>query len=382
MLFLIIFMNKMLFFIIFLLLMTGFVGYSYFRTIQLINFLPTYGLIAYKVLFIVGTVAFFYRMFAGESGNLTISYFSGVVGFTWFVIIIWLLLFFAVADISLIILKVAGIWRKISPELILKLKPIVASTLFITISVALTVGYINFKRVQIKELNLVSNTTNYGKSVKMVMASDLHMSSYIGKQDVKRFVKLINRQNPQLVLFAGDLADRSLRPLEMLKLGEELKKISADMGVFAVPGNHESYGGSKESLLNYYEQNGVKVLRDSVVQLDENLILAGRDDRSNSHREGLDSLLNKCNDGAIILLDHQPYNLHESENRVALQLSGHTHKGQFWPATFIVNKMYEKAYGYLAKGKTHYYISSGLGIWGPKIRLGSKSELVVINLKY
>jgi predicted MPP superfamily phosphohydrolase len=83
------------------------------------------------------------------------------------------------------------------------------------------------------------------------------------------------------------------------------------------------------------------------------------------------------------LLDHQPFKLEDAEkNGIDLQLSGHTHNGQFFPANLYVKSMFELGYGYLRKGKTQYYVSSGLGLWGPKYRIGTQSELVVINLAY
>ena len=85
----------------------------------------------------------------------------------------------------------------------------------------------------------------------------------------------------------------------------------------------------------------------------------------------------------IIVLDHQPFNLEESEEQgVDLQLSGHTHNGQMWPLTYITNKIYELSYGYLKKGNTHYIVSSGFGLWGPRVRLGSKSEVLLIDIRF
>jgi len=89
------------------------------------------------------------------------------------------------------------------------------------------------------------------------------------------------------------------------------------------------------------------------------------------------------NDIPKILLDHQPENLGETQQtQIDLQLSGHTHNGQFWPGTLVVKRMFEVPYGYKKIGKTHYYTSSGIGIWGPKYRIGTVSEIVVFNLKY
>jgi hypothetical protein len=115
----------------------------------------------------------------------------------------------------------------------------------------------------------------------------------------------------------------------------------------------------------------------------ESIQIVGRDDKTNSKRATLREILKDIDrEKPIILMDHQPFNLEQAQNEeVDLQLSGHTHNGQFWPGSLIVKWMYELSYGYKSKGDTHYYVSSGIGLWGPKFRIGTKSEIVVIDLK-
>ena len=85
----------------------------------------------------------------------------------------------------------------------------------------------------------------------------------------------------------------------------------------------------------------------------------------------------------VILLDHQPFHLNETaEKGVDLQLSGHTHNGQMWPLNYITAKIYELSYGYLKKGNTHFIVSSGYGLWGPRVRSGSRSEVLLINITF
>ena len=85
----------------------------------------------------------------------------------------------------------------------------------------------------------------------------------------------------------------------------------------------------------------------------------------------------------MILLDHQPFQLEEgAQAGVDLQLSGHTHHGQLWPFNYITDKVYENSWGYLAKGNTHIYVSSGIGTWGPPVRLGNRPEIVELTLVF
>ena len=82
-----------------------------------------------------------------------------------------------------------------------------------------------------------------------------------------------------------------------------------------------------------------------------------------------------------VLLDHQPYHLEEAEAAgIDFQFSGHTHHGQIWPGNWVTDAMYEKAFGPHRRGATRYYVSSGLGIWGGKFRIGTRSEYIVLKL--
>jgi uncharacterized protein len=85
----------------------------------------------------------------------------------------------------------------------------------------------------------------------------------------------------------------------------------------------------------------------------------------------------------IILLDHQPFKLEEAASLgVDLQLSGHTHNGQMWPLNYLTARIYELSYGYLKKGNANFIVSSGYGLWGPRVRSGSRSEVLLINIKF
>ena len=111
----------------------------------------------------------------------------------------------------------------------------------------------------------------------------------------------------------------------------------------------------------------------------------GRDDRTNLCRLTVGQLKEKypiAPTSYLVLLDHQPYRLEEAEGAgVDFQLSGHTHRGQVWPLSWITDALYECSWGSLRKGGTDYYVSSGMGIWGAKYRIGTQSEYVVVEIK-
>ena len=167
-------------------------------------------------------------------------------------------------------------------------------------------------------------------------------------------------------------------------MAEELRNIKTTQGVYAITGNHEYYGENPYATETYLKTAGITYLRDSSVLVNNSFYIVGRDDKTNTNRKTLkDVMRNVDASKPVILLDHQPFHLNEAqENKVDLQISGHTHNGQFFPGNLFVKGMYELAYGYMKKGTTHYYVSSGLGLWGPQYRIGTQSELVVIDLKY
>ncbi len=211
--------------------------------------------------------------------------------------------------------------------------------------------------------------------------SDLHLGYHNRRKELARWVDIINSEHPDAVLIAGDVVDRSLRPLLAEDMAAELRRIEAP--VYACLGNHEYYANyyTPGEVERFFADADITLLRDSVAATPFGTII-GRDDRSNSRRLSIRKIKEKysiSDTQFTILLDHQPYHLEEAEaTGIDLQVSGHTHRGQVWPLSWITDALYECSWGSLRKGNTQYYISSGLGIWGAKYRIGTQSEYVVI----
>ena len=222
------------------------------------------------------------------------------------------------------------------------------------------------------------------KAVKIVLLSDLHLGYHNRRKEFKKWVDKINNEHPDLILIGGDIIDISVRPLLEEGMAEEFHRLKAP--VYACLGNHEYYSGEPKAQ-QFYREAGITLLRDSVATMG-NLRIIGRDDRTNPHRKQLKDILASAESGEkpkgnpfTILLDHQPYHLEEAEeNGIDFQFSGHTHYGQVWPVSWVTDALYEDAYGSLQKGKTQYYVSSGMGIWGGKFRIGTQSEYVVLSI--
>ena len=251
----------------------------------------------------------------------------------------------------------------------------------------------------------IKDASSRNHPIKIVLMSDLHLGYHNRKAEFRRWVDMINAEKPDLILIGGDIIDISVRPLLEENVAEEFHRLKAP--IYACLGNHEYYSGEPKAQ-QFYKDAGIHLLRDSVARIgnsnDENgkmgnLVIIGRDDRTNLHRKSIAEIIAKANasqseNGSasrktidskkdfIILLDHQPYHLEEAEkNGIDFQFSGHTHHGQVWPISWITDAIYEDSFGPLQKGKTQYYVSSGMGIWGGKFRIGTRSEYVVLTIK-
>jgi predicted MPP superfamily phosphohydrolase len=222
----------------------------------------------------------------------------------------------------------------------------------------------------------------------VVVASDIHLGTIVCKSKLERIVERINALEPDLVLLPGDVVDEDIGPVIRNNLGETLRKIRSRFGVVAITGNHEYIGGV-EPASKYLVEHGITMLRDSSITINDSIIIVGREDISirgftGKVRKPLNELMSGLDKSyPIILMDHQPFHLEEAEiNGVDLQLSGHTHHGQLWPFNFITKKVYELSWGYKKKGNTHYYVSCGVGTWGPPVRTGNRPEIVNLKLKF
>jgi predicted MPP superfamily phosphohydrolase len=199
---------------------------------------------------------------------------------------------------------------------------------------------------------------------------------------------MLEKMHPDVIFLLGDIVDGELGPVMRGDLLKYFKGPETKDGLYAITGNHEFIGGAKRTI-PYIESKGIRVLKDEVVTLPGGIQLIGRLDRDSRRFYGKERLpleeLMKGIDHSrpIILLDHQPFHLAETEKYgIDLQLSGHTHNGQMWPLNYLTRRIYELSYGYMRKGNSQIIVSSGFGLWGPRIRSGSHSEVLLINIKF
>ncbi|MGZ9584370.1 metallophosphoesterase [Paenibacillus marinisediminis] len=225
--------------------------------------------------------------------------------------------------------------------------------------------------------------------LRVAVASDIHLGNIVGNRHLKRLVNRINEMEPDLVLLPGDVLDDSIEPFLRNRMQDTLKGLKAKHGVYAVLGNHEYYGRSIKQYSAVMNEIGIRVLQDEVVEIADSYYVIGRKDRTAERmdargRKSIAALTEGLDQSSpIIAMDHQPNDFGlAAEAGVDLLLCGHTHRGQFVPNHFVTRRMFELDWGYMLKKKMHAVVSSGYGTWGPPIRLGSRSEIVELNISF
>lgn len=357
------------FFFVIPLIYVGANAYLYLRTLQALTFLPSWGKVIFSVAFWIAVFALFIAVGLRETqlpGQIIQALFS--VGSIWIIFCLYTVAFLAIIDILKLAIPSFGghsIWYAI---------PITCALLIY--------GYANYRHPKVEQLNISLEQKSNNKKLRAVAISDIHLGYGTGIKALERYVELINSQKPDIVLIAGDLIDNSIKPLLDKPFDKVLNTINAPLGIYMVPGNHE-YISDINKVEKYLEKTSIVMLRDSVITLPNGVQIIGRDDRSNAKRKPLSDLLSLTNrEQPTIVIDHQPYKLATADSlKVDMLLCGHTHHGQVFPLNLLTNKLYEQSHGYRKWSHTHIWVSSGLSLWGPPFRIGTISDLAVIELQ-
>ena len=308
------------------------------------------------------------------------------IGSLWFAILAYAFLVIATGDLAF------GLAGKLmgNPEWVGTAKdwiPRVAMVVAVLLSIY---GAWNAMRPKVTTYDITLSKPGPSEGLKIVGLTDIHMGHVMGRSRIKRIVDAVNELKPDLVLLGGDVVDEDVRPVMEQDLGRLLMQIHAPLGIFAVTGNHEFIGGV-EPAVDYLESEGIVFLRDRAIKVADAIWLVGREDRAGRRmggviRKDLPRILNESGvemNLPVILMDHQPHGLLEAATAgVDIQLSGHTHNGQLWPFNFITGAIFELDWGHKLKGNTHVVVSCGAGTWGPPVKVGSISEIVLLNLTF
>lgn len=241
-------------------------------------------------------------------------------------------------------------------------------------------------------------------SMKIVLLADTHFGYNAGVIHAREIVRKINKQNPDLVCIAGDIFDNEYDAImEPTKMEKILKKIKSRYGVYACWGNHDlnepilagfTFKQAPEDVKDprmkkFLENSNIHPLRDESVLIDNRFYVIGRKDASLTEKIGetrktpeqLISSLDK--NKPVFIIDHQPKELQELADAGAdLDLCGHTHDGQLFPGNLTIKTMWENPRGLLQKDSMTNIVTSGAGVWGPAMRIGTDSEICVINVSF
>lgn len=242
------------------------------------------------------------------------------------------------------------------------------------------------------------------ENLNVVLAADLHLGYNIGASHMMQMVDKINDQNADIVVIAGDIFDNEYEALEdPAELIAVLQKIQSKYGVYACYGNHDveekilagfTFGGNKkkESSIQmdaFLEKAGIHLLQDEAVLIEDSFYLYGRPDaqrpgRGINMRKTAVELMGELDmEKPVIVIDHEPKELQElADAGVDVDLCGHTHDGQMFPANLITAFMWENSYGYLKKDHMHTIVTSGVGLFGPNMRVGTIAEICSIKVHF
>lgn len=345
--------------------------------------------IVYIILFLIVSLSFIISKFLTE--RIPAFFYDTLqwIGSFWFAF----MLYFVLSIVILDLLRLLNAFFSFFPAQVINNYELWKFVIFLAVivisSVIVFAGYLNTRILTVKNLDIVLDKgVSPLNELNIVFFSDIHLTAMNNEKLLSRIVDETNKLNPDIVLIPGDFVDEKSQWLKKRGIGESFFRIKSKYGVYACTGNHEYIVGVGDAS-DFIVKHNIKLLRDEIIMVDSSFYIAGRDDRSQRQFTGTDRkplkeiLSDRKENYPLILMDHTPFGLQEAEkNNVDLQLSGHTHHAQMWPLNFITQMIYEKDYGYLKKGNTQYYVSCGIGTWGPPVRTGSRTELVNIRLKF
>lgn len=228
----------------------------------------------------------------------------------------------------------------------------------------------------------LANLPEAWRGRRAALISDLHLGHVRNGSFLRKIVAELLNEKPDAVFIAGDLYDGTA--IDAKRAAEPLSQLTAPHGVYFVAGNHEQFGDDSK-YLHAVESAGVRVLRNEKVEAD-GLQIVGVAYRNAARMAHFASVLKGTGldrRRASILLTHAPDHPQVAEQAgVSLQLSGHTHVGQFIPWSWMARRIYRQfVYGLSRIGNMQVFTSSGVGTWGPPLRLGSSPEIVILRFE-
>ncbi|NCB93130.1 MAG: metallophosphoesterase [Clostridia bacterium] len=322
----------------------------------------------------------------------------------WLGTFIYILMFVAIADILRLILKRTH--GKLHDLVFCKVSYVFVGILLTALVASFSVyGAVHANRVQVNPYDVtIKKTCGDMSDLKVVLIADLHLGYSFGNRQMVQMVEKVNQQDADLILVAGDIFDNEYEALQNPdQIAETLSQMKSTYGTYGVFGNHDVterlLGGfsvsPKEDEVRdsrfdeFAKKSNIQILDDEVACIDDAFYIVGRMDASKpgdgtTNRMTPDEILGDLDKTKpIIVVEHQPKQLQELADAGAdMQLAGHTHDGQIFPGNLTIELMWENACGYLKKDDLQSIVTSGVGVWGPAMRVGTDSEICPITIHF
>jgi len=377
-----------LFFIIFFAVYSAVNFYIFIRGWQAISHIPILKPF-YIIIFLLSALAYIIAKIFNSKLPALIYDILLWPGSFWFAFMLYFFLFIVLIDFSRLLNYLFSIYPSFITSNFQTAKLVTFISVILISSIIIIAGYLNTRNIKINhvEIEIPRKASKLGE-LNVVLVADFHLNPVNDGNLLDKIVRKINELNADIVLIPGDIVDDRVEILKRKNIGKELSEIKSKYGVYVSNGNHEFINGV-EGADKYLREFNLNVLRDSAVLIENSFYILGREDRSkpsftNKRRKSLGEILKEVDRSfPVIVIDHTPLGFSETvEENIELQLSGHTHHGQMFPLNFITNMIYEVSWGYLKKEKTQFYVTCGVGTWGPPVRLGSDSEIVKLAIRF
>ena len=312
-------------------------------------------------------------------------------------------MFVAIADICRLILK--RIHGRIHDFFFSK-KGYVFTGIFLTILTAVfsIYGSVNAKLVRVTPYEVTIDKECPGiEQLKIALIADLHLGYSVGNAQMRRMVEKVNAMEPDLILVAGDIFDNEYEAVQNPdKIAATLSQMKSKYGVYGVFGNHDvterllggfSVSSPEEEVRDprfeeFARKAGIQILDDEVVCIEDAFYLVGRKDAQKTGdgegRLSPEAILGQTDTNLpVIVMEHQPRQLQQLADAGAdMQLCGHTHDGQIFPGNLVIPFFWENPCGLLVKDQMYSIVTSGVGVWGPAMRVGTASEVCEITVNF
>jgi uncharacterized protein len=257
-----------------------------------------------------------------------------------------------------------------------------SSMIFLAAGIVIA-GVINLNITRVTKYRIeVPKRRSQTDHVRIAFVADLHIRHDTRLKFIEQYAGKMKALQPDFIFYGGDLAEENSEEKNADGIKAVLGNLHLTCNAYGVPGNHEYYGVNGQA--DFIRESGIILLRDTVIKIDSLFYLVGRIDKHSRKRQTIGDLLNKIpHDLPVIILDHRPTELQEVSGTIAdIQFSGHTHNGQLFPINLITRFVYDLSWGYRKISNTHFFVTSGLRLWGPPVKTAGKSEIMLVDVYF